>query len=208
MSHILGSNSDYAKISHLVKSGTPTAPAYDQAARDKYKNTFVPGAKRAFEAYAFARLFDAKDYLDIASLHKCHSARTDGLFYLHSLPTLPFLLEVKHTLKWSSFNTSLGQFISGKKLLMRKGLIQTATQGLIVFSEFEPGWGSDDPDPRKPWAQLYRHLEEMAEGFQMSALQITPDGFYNPFMEDERVEGRIERLFRPYAPPALVPKAA
>lgn len=39
---------------------------------------------------------------------------------------------------------------------------------------------------------------EFESGFQMAALQLRNDNFYNPFLNDAETPGKIHRLFRPY----------
>lgn len=218
MNDLYAGHSDYDVLKDLLERPTKTGRAsqkgdpildpYDENSRARYKGDYVVGQKSAFEDYAFSQLYDNLDHLGAANLYRCRNARADGALGLISdEPRGLTLLEAKYTLSWSSFNSALGQFIGGEKLLRRSEKIQGATQGLIIFSDFEPGWLSDDPDPLMPWAYLYRHFVEVSDKFHLSALQITPTGFYNPFLEDNPVEGRLARLFRPYRKLAVLPRA-
>ena len=92
----------------------------------------------------------------------------------------------------------MGQFISGTAQLRKAQKISGAKQGLIVFESFSSDWVRGHEDFLRPWALLYRHLMEMEAGFQMAALQLWDDKFYNPFLNDAAIPGKIGRLFQPY----------
>lgn len=195
------SKSDYATLSHMLKPQKADIVHYDQACRDDYRGSYTAGSEEGFENYAFAKLFDDREYLGIEKLLRCSSARADGACELASAVARPpetMLIEMKTTLGWGTLNAALGALLTGESLLRSKGKIAGARQGLIVFSQFSRDWSRKDPDPLRPWAQLYRHLEELKDKFELSALQLRPDGFYNPFLNHEVEDGRIRRLFRPY----------
>lgn len=177
---------------------------YDKVLRERYISEYQPTEKRGFENYAFARLFDeqhgGRHSLGLGRIYRCGGARVDGYLQLTgSDEAFPILLEIKTTLSWGALGTALVQFISGRHLLMKEGPmherpIQDSNRGLIVFSQFSQDWIRGDENPMRPWAQLYRHLEELSGTFKISALQITADGFYNPFLAQEGVAG-LDSLF-------------
>ena len=193
--------SDYETLSFLLKPQKADIFQYDQNSRDAYQGSYTTGSEADFENYAFAKLFDDGDYLGIDKLLRCRSARTDGACELSTRfarPAETTLLEMKTTLSWGTLNAALGAFITGESLLRSKGKIKGARRGVVVFSQFSTDWSRTDPRPMRPWAQLYRHLEELKGSFEIAALQLRPDGFFNPFLNNEVEDGRIWRLFRPY----------
>lgn len=197
--------SDNEIFLNILKSQDVRSYIYDKERRARYTSEYQSIEKRGFEDYAFARLFDEQSenrhFLGLERIYRCGSARVDG--YLHlSDPgeVFPILLEIKTTLSWGSLGTALAQFISGRHLLMKenstqKRLIQDSNRGLIVFNEFSQDWIRGDKRPMRPWAQLYRHLDELSGTFRISALQITTDGFSNPFLAQSGTV-RLESLFR------------
>ncbi len=178
---------------------------YDQAERARCTSNYPAEGKRGFEDYAFARLFDEREsnrhLLGLDRIYRCTNARVDGYINLAGADAaFPILLEIKTTLSWGSLGTALAQFISGRHLLMKEGTmqkpcIQGSNRGLIVFSEFSPDWIRRDSRPMRPWAQLYRHLDELSGTFRISALQITAEGFVNPFLAESGTV-RLESLFQ------------
>jgi hypothetical protein len=107
---------------------------------------------------------------------------------------------VKTTLGWNSLGTALAQFVSGRKLLMRKGEFTDSVQGLIVFSRLSPDWSREDPHPLRPWAQLYQHIDELAGGFKIWPLQLTATGVYNPFLGADDSAPLIQKLVEGHEP--------
>lgn len=196
--------SDNELFRDILNSQDVRSYIYDKNKRVRYVNEYQVAEKRGFENYAFARLFDeqhgSSTSLGLKRIYRCGGARVDG--YLHltgSDEAFPVLLEIKTTLSWGSLGTALVQFISGRHLLMKKGPmhecpIQDSNRGLIVFSQFSQDWIRGDENPMRPWAQLYRHLDELSGTFKISALQITGDGFYNPFLAKGGATG-LDSLF-------------
>jgi hypothetical protein len=194
-----------SRLGGLLRSQPPSSRIYGQEARNRYSSTFTPGSKAGFEAHAFARLFDAREQLGIQELYRCNSARVDGFIRLQGeIADEPLLLEVKTTLSWNSLGAALAQFICGRTLLQREGEFLGGDRGLIVFSEFSQDWSRGDPHPLRPWAQLYLHLDELAAGFKIWALQLTPTGVYNPFIDSTMSSGLLKRLVENHRPGYLV----
>ena len=196
------SHFDYEVLAHLRYRQQPSWYRYNQEVRDQYTKTYQPGSKKGFEAHAFACLFDSMEHLGITELFRCNSARVGGLFKLDGVYGFgATLLEIKTTLNWGTLSAALAAFISGSEILCNECyLTYVECGGLIVFDDFATDWVTGSTDSIESWAKLYRFLFEMQEGFPMAAVQLRPDGFYNPFLDDDVLvgEGRIGRLFRPY----------
>jgi hypothetical protein len=191
---------DYDALSHLVSPTQVEVHRYPKSGPARPAIAYVPGSKKNFENYAFDRLYAHRKALGIEALFCCKNARTDGILQLDDAEPQSdvILLEIKTTLSWASLNTAMGQFISGTALLRKAQEISGAKQGLIVFESFSSDWVRGHEDFLRPWAILYRHLIEMEAGFQMAALQLCEGKFYNPFLHDAAIPGKISRLFRPY----------
>ena len=191
---------EHLDLTNLLNLRTPNTHRYDEERRAAYTGAHVPGQKTGFEQYALARLFDERETLGVDMLSWGSSARVDGVLRLKGVKgqDLAHLLEIKTTLSWQSLNTAFGEFVSAKKLLAITGDIGDEAQGLLVFSEFSPSWSKGYSDPLHSWAKLNQHFWELSDAMQMAAVQLTPQGFYSPFMRGPGERFPLLRLFDKY----------
>jgi len=176
----------FSELEALLQPKKVECNHYNCEIRSKYEGKYEFGKRQGkkFEDYAFARLFDEKDNFGIEKIYRCENSRVDGFLKTSSDDRDVILLEMKYTLGWNSLGLALTEFLTGRNLLIQNEKIISSHHGLIVFENFSSDWIRSDKRALRPWAQLYRHLDELSNDFKISVVQLSSKSFDNPLFKN------------------------